>query len=151
MRCNAGVPPYILTDQHLIAEYRELMIPVGQLKSLGWQTKTPIPEKLALGKGHVSFWRDKQIYLKRRHEGLVEEMKKRGFQVNYSFFDLSTIPERWVGDWQPSAEDSYLLRSRIWERFLDKPEWYRWHGKPLLDVMSVKGYEKALFNAPVAL
>lgn len=129
MRCNTGVSPTLLTDQHLIAEYRELFIPVGQLKKLNWISKSPIPDTFRLGKGHITFWRDKQLYLKRRHEAIVREMLVRGFNPSMSFYDLDTIPAEFLNDWFPTRDDSLLIRERIIERLLQKPEWYRYKGK----------------------
>lgn len=125
MRCNAGVNPAILTDQHLIAEYRELLIPVGQLIHLNWESKTPIPPTLKLGKGHVSFWRDKQLYLKRRHEAIVKEMLIRGFKPNYTFWNIKDIPPQFLNDWNPTFEDSTIIRKRIVEKIMMKPGWYK--------------------------
>jgi len=134
MRCNAGVPPSVLTDQHLIAEYRELLIPLGQLKSLGFKSKASAPSKLKLGTGHVTFWRDKQLYLARRHNGLVQEMLIRGFKPNLTFWDLKDVPGELKNDWVPSIEDTILLRDRIAEKICMKPSWYRIKGKSLVDV-----------------
>lgn len=147
MRCNAGVDPQVLTDQHLIAEYRELMIPVGQLRKLNWVSKTEAPAELKLGKGHIVFWRDKQLYLKRRHEALVHEMKFRGFNPKYSFWDLEDIPKEFLNDWTPDQKATNLLRQRIWEKILLKPEWYRRYKKPL---GSIKEYRETLFFSHIA-
>lgn len=129
MRCNAGIPPEYLFDQHLIAEYRELFIPLGQLRKLDYKTKTPIPETLRLGKGHVVFWRDKQKYLARRHKALVEEMKRRGFQPNLSFWDEEEIPSEFWNDWEPTLKESQVIRMRIREKVLAKPTYWRMWGK----------------------
>jgi hypothetical protein len=149
MRCNAGVPPELLMDQHLIAEYRELFFPFGQLKDLGFKASPiSIPEKLKLGTGHIVFWRNKQLYLKRRHEAIVEEMLDRGFNVYYDFWDIDTIPEEYLNDWEPSVEESLIIRERIWERICEKPYFYRFMGNTFKDLT---GYKEVLFNAPVLL
>lgn len=148
MRCNTGVAPSLLTDQHLIAEYRELFIPVGQLRKLNWESKSPIPPAFRLGTGHITFWRDKQLYLKRRHESLVEEMLRRGFSPQLTFWDTSEIPPSFLNDWNPSYEDSLLIRERIAERILEKPSWYRVKGRPL---DNVEKYLSALKESPVVL
>lgn len=142
MRCNTGVDPAVLTDQHLIAEYRELLIPAGQLRRLGWKSAAAIPQKMSLGTGHVTFWRDKQLYLKRRHDALVEEMLSRGFKPNLSFWPRESIPAELWNDWQPSAEDSRILRERIFDRVSLKPAWYRLRSSTL-----PANYEALLFNS----
>lgn len=144
MRCNAGVDPAILADQHLIAEYRELLIPAGQMIKFGWKSKAPIPTKLSLGKGHVTFWRDKQLYLKRRHNALVAEMVKRGFKPNLSYWDLDQIPSEFLNDWEAGVEDSKLLRERIYDRVVQKFDWYRYNKGRL-----PKNYKEMLFSSPV--
>lgn len=145
MRCNTGVPPEMLLDQHLIAEYRELLIPFGQLRSLNFKSP-PIPKNLKLGKGHILFWRDKQLYLKRRHEALVKEMRERGFSPNYSFWDLNGIPKIYLNDWAPSFEDSLLLRKRIIEKVHMKPSWYRMRG---VNLKEFDKYSTELLRSPV--
>ena len=147
MRCNTGGAPSVLLDQHLIAEYRELLIPFGQLRSPRFNPRMEIPRELALGKGHITFWRDKQLYLKRRHEALVAEMIVRGFVPNYSFWPLEEIPLEYQNDWNPKQKDSDILRDRIRERVLLKPHWYRMKGNPL---SSVEEYLILLRDSPMA-
>ena len=59
-RINA-VHPTVLTDQHLMAEYRELTMVMGSLKrSLNSKNGLPpIPEKYTLNAGHVTFFYNK--------------------------------------------------------------------------------------------
>ncbi len=149
MRANVGVPPEILTDQHLIAEYRELLIPAGWQRKRNWEAgKTPIPPTFRLGKGHITFWRDKHLYLAKRHEIVIAEMKRRGFKPNYTYWDLSEIPEALRKDWVASMDDSILIRERIFSRIMDKPQWYRFNRKPLGDVNE---YRDLLFSAEVVM
>lgn len=149
MRCNAGISPTLLLDQHLIAEYRELFIPFGQLRKLNFQSKTPSPERLKLGKGHIVFWRDKHAYLARRHEALVEEMRVRGFQVNLSFWDKDVIPPRFWNDWEPSYEESLVIRERVVEKIGEKPTFYRYYREPFT-AAEFPLYREYLLGAPVS-
>ena len=58
MRCNL-VFPWFLTDQHLIAERRELrMIPALLEKRFAARKHTTldIPSRFCLGAGHMKFW-----------------------------------------------------------------------------------------------
>lgn len=146
MRCNAGIPPSCLLDQHLIAEYRELLIPLGQQKRLNFSMKSPAPLRFKLGAGHILFWRDKHLYLQRRHKAVVVEMIRRGFVPNLSYWSLSEVPQSLCNDWQPSYEDSLLVRERIAEKVRLKPTWYRYKGSNLTDASS---YISQLFSAPV--
>ncbi|MCA1800564.1 MAG: pyrimidine dimer DNA glycosylase/endonuclease V [Actinobacteria bacterium] len=147
MRANVGVPPSILTDQHLIAEYRELLIPGGWQRKREWGVgKTPIPPSFRMGKGHITFWRDKHLYLARRHTVLIAEMKSRGFKPNYVYWDLDEIPEHLKNDWAATPRESEIIRDRIFSRIMDKPSWYRFMGKPLGDV---EEYKRILYGAEV--
>lgn len=135
MRCNI-VSPSILTDQHLIAEKRELrMIPPlfeKRWSKLGQKMFREIPRKCVLGPGHMLFWTDKLGYLNNRFEMLVDEMISRGFKpdtsitlgITQKMIDCST-------KWAPTEEDERLLKSRIRERLLAKPQWYKFHSKPI--------------------
>jgi len=131
MRANVGVPPARLLDQHLIAEYRELLIPGGWQIKKNWNTIAPIPSSFRLGQGHITFWRDKHLYLARRHTALIAEMKRRGFKPSLEYWSLEAIPSLYKKDWTPALPDTKLVRDRIIERFLAKPTWYRYYGRPV--------------------
>ena len=63
-----------LTDQHLVAEYREIFM-VGSalqrsLKSPNWEkTKKSLPVEFTLNGGHVKFFYNKGKYLHKRYLG----------------------------------------------------------------------------------
>ena len=67
------IHPKSLADQHLIAEYDEILMLLGYVRR--YPKKENIPEKYTLGKGHIKFFKDKLLYLKKRHELIKEEMK----------------------------------------------------------------------------
>jgi deoxyribonuclease (pyrimidine dimer) len=131
VRLNTGVPPKLLLDQHLIAEYRELLIPGGQQRKRGWEMTASIPSSFRLGTGHITFWRNKHLYLARRHEALIAEMRVRGFTPNLTYWPLAEIPSEFKADWMPSLNDTLIVRERIIERYLAKPHWYRYYGNPV--------------------
>lgn len=126
------IPVEDLTDQHLMAEYRELFM-IGSslqrsLKSTDWNKKR-IPKKFSLNKGHVTFFYDKGKYLSDRYDKIREELKKRKFNLDDSrTFHSEKFPEGYYGDWTPSEEDMDIVRERIEERIQQKPEWYRHYG-----------------------
>ena len=80
------VPPNELTDQHLIAEYREItMVPAALHRTLNSKTglrKNKISTHYTLNAGHVYFFYDKGKYLHNRYYELIDEMKRRGFSPN---------------------------------------------------------------------
>ena len=128
MRCNVGVNPYYLTDQHLIAEYRELKMVYGNLKINNFRLKTVPPSSFTLGKGHLNFFKNKLVYLDKRYDEIVKEMKNRSFQTNISFPNIWELHTSLLNNWTPSINDTILLRERIVEKIRMKPNFYRWYG-----------------------
>lgn len=124
-----------LTDQHLIAEYREIFM-VGSslqrsLKSKNWNI-SKIPKEFTLGKGHVSFFYDKGKYLAKRYDALIEEMKARGMNPDPNrTFKYIQWPDGLFNDWEPAEKDLEIIRERIKMRINEKPEWYRKNGNPI--------------------
>jgi len=123
------IEPSELTDQHLIAEYREIFM-VGSslqrsLKSKNWNPKD-IPIKFTLNTGHVKFFYDKGKYLSNRYDMLRNEMKARGMNPDVTrVFKKEQWPTELWKDWIPTLEDYKLIRLRIEERINMKPNWYR--------------------------
>ena len=123
------VNPSELTDQHLVAEYREIFM-VGSslqrsLKSKSWDINS-IPTTYRLNKGHVKFFYDKGLYLQKRYDELREEMIARGMNPDPSrVFKRHQWPDELWNDWQPTIEDLKIIRERIAKRIAQKPNWYR--------------------------
>lgn len=142
MRCNL-VDPRILTDQHLIAERRELrMIPpllkqqcriFGLTSTLKSNISKKIPQQFTLGTGHMLFWLDKFKFLESRFTELTSEMKVRGFNPDYNL-QLDTSLAKTLDlyySWIPTQQDILLSKNRLVERILQKPTWYRFHSLPI--------------------
>lgn len=130
------IPVKELTDQHLIAEYREIfMIGSALQKSLSspnWD-KNRIPKVLTLGTGHVMFFYDKGRYLYKRYLKIRDQMLMRGFSpAPDRGFKVEQWPVEYYKDWTPTPRDEQVIRTRIEERIKQKPNWYRQNGKPLL-------------------
>ena len=128
------VKPEELTNQHLVAEYREIFM-VGSalqrsLKSPNWEkTKKSIPAEFTLNGGHVKFFYNKGKYLHKRYLGLVTEMKRRGMKPDPSrVFKAHQWPDDLYRDWSPSLKELEIVRQRIQERIDQKPDWYRYSG-----------------------
>ena len=129
------VDPSELTDQHLVAEYREIFM-VGSslqrsLKSKNWEkTLANIPKKYTLNKGHVTFFYDKGKYLCKRYDSLIEEMKNRGMNPDSERkFKTEQWPKELFKDWTPEEDDYKVIRARIKEKIEMKPDWYRFTKK----------------------
>jgi deoxyribonuclease (pyrimidine dimer) len=134
MRCNCGFAPMYLADQHLIAEQCELLMICGMLRKNNYQPKSPIPAQFKLGTGHMLFWVDKLIYLKRRHEAVKEEVGKRGFKITDKEIVLSEFPKKFCNDWQPSMRDSQILRERLVWKIEQKPTIWRYWRKSIVNI-----------------
>ena len=78
------VQPSELTDQHLIAEYREIFMVGGSLRRTlvsksGYQ-ESKVPKRYTLNGGHVYFFYNKGRYLCKRYIEIRKQMKRRGFK-----------------------------------------------------------------------
>lgn len=125
------IEPSELTDQHLIAEYREITMVPGSLKrtlvsKIGYQEKK-VPKKFTLNGGHVYFFYNKGKYLDERYKQLINEMKSRGFNPDPNRkFPTDVFKNNGLyNNWIPTIEDQKIIRQRIAERIASKPNWYR--------------------------
>ena len=126
------VEPKELTDQHLVAEYREIFM-VGpalqrSLKSPNWnKTKETFHKEFTLNKGHVKFFYNKGKYLYNRYSELIKEMKNRGMNPNpLRKFKREQWPDDLYKDWKPNNKDIEIIRERIQLRIQQRPNWYRY-------------------------
>ena len=126
------IHPEKLSDQHLIAEYREIFM-VGSalqrsLKSSNWiKTKATLPKQFTLNKGHVKFFYNKGKYLNNRYLKIIDEMKNRGMNPDPKRkFKTYQWPKELYNDWVPSKYDLKIIQKRIEEKLNQKPDWYRW-------------------------
>ena len=120
------INPQNLTDQHLIAEYNEILMLLGYVKD--YPECKNIPKEYGLGKGHLKFFKDKLFYLQKRHEQIKKEMKKRGFKTRKRA-DLAGFERKLINNWCPQKKDLVIIKQRLKERIGQKPEFYRYYGK----------------------
>ena len=125
------VPPSELTDQHLIAEYREIFMVAGSLRRTllsknGFQ-ESRVPKKYTLNKGHVYFFYNKGKYLDKRYTQIINEMKERGFKpdAKRKFPKNIFIDNNLYNDWAPEPKDFVIIHKRINQKIKQKPRWYR--------------------------
>ena len=120
------IDPKKLSDQHLVAEYNEILMLVAYIKKYP-QIKN-IPPEYCLGKGHMIFFKDKLLYLKRRHESLKLEMKKRGFvptkTIKVNSFNKNNKKNR-----KPKRKDINIITERIITKIKSKSNFYRYYGE----------------------
>jgi hypothetical protein len=115
-RINATIPPAALCDQHLIAEYREILR-VNELATRKKVDLSKLPSIFTLGTGHVKFFYNKLKYIHSRFDQLRQELLNREFAANIEWND-----ERLNGrlelyqDWLGTNEANQLVIDRIYER-----------------------------------
>lgn len=122
---NSAIKPIHLTDEHLLAEHREIKrIPNDLLKRPFATTRLDIPEKFCLSHGHVRFFRDKLKFLYRRYRDIRAECKRRNFKVDDYSEPFKTLEELGIGqgEYTPTFEEHALLRERITERIMESPK-----------------------------
>lgn len=131
------IDPALLSDQHLMAEYREIfMVPSSLRRSLRTRDVDDIlagiPRRYTLNKGHVLFFYNKIAYLAGRYEELKAHLASRGFNLDpaRADFPLHDIPECFTKGWEPTEEERHAAEAIIFKRLEEKlamrPEWYRW-------------------------
>lgn len=128
--------PEKLADQHLIAEYNEILMLLGHVRKFPNVNRTPAD--YCLGNGHITFFKNKLLYLKKRHELLKKEMRKRGYETNKTV-ELEQFNKELINDWKPKACDKEIIRKRITQKLKKKPKYYTYHGehKPLGELIKL--------------
>jgi len=118
------VKPVFLADQHLVAEYDEILMILAYVKK--FPETEGIPETYRLGAGHIKFFKNKLVYLKKRHCSLKNEMKSRGFHARKTV-SLKAFPKHLCHDWKPNAKNIETIRKRLIEKIKAKPGFYRYY------------------------
>jgi len=118
------IDPLYLADQHLVAEYNEILMLLGYVKR--YPDVTKIPTAYLLGPGHIRFFKDKLLYLQKRHELIKKEMKWRGF-VPTKKIQLTKFNKELLNDWKPRKQDFSIIKKRISEKIRAKPGFYRYY------------------------
>lgn len=123
VRINIINPKY-LADQHLVAEYLEIIMLVSHTRK--HPNVKNQPDSYCLGKGHINFFKNKLLYLKERHELLKKEMKKRGFKTNKTL-SLKNIPKNLKNNWKPKPKDKTIIKQRLIQKLKLKPTFYKYY------------------------
>jgi hypothetical protein len=153
-RINSAIPVANLTDEHLLAEHREIKrLPYCLSESIRCGSINKLPDRFTLGQGHVKFFLDKMHFVYWRYCMLLSECEYRKFYVtDYSsnFFD---VPKEFVNDYYPSKQElrreTLILQKRIMQRIQEsKKEVWHYRGKPLskqeaIDLLLRSSYKDA--------
>ena len=118
-RINSGIRVKSLTDEHLLAEHRE----IKRIPSVYKKVCSGIPKKFCLGTGHVKFFVDKQKYLLERYKEIREELIIRGYKIDDYSTNWKDVSEDCFNDYVPK-EDSKIIAERIIERINSSPKSY---------------------------
>ena len=100
-RINANIQPSHLIDQHLFAEYREMVrIPNAVHKDYqkALEAIKKAPDKFKLGTGHVIFHYNKLKYLHKRFVAIKEELNIRKIQNNMEDDMFHNLPSDLYND-----------------------------------------------------
>lgn len=121
------IDPRELTDQHLMAEYRELPR-VFALSRAALDRNVNAPKNYTMGTGHVKFFYDKTPWLAQRHSLIVNELKRRGYNLG---FTLSLVPVEGYppSNWSPSPADVEVNMERLRLRLREKNGTFYTHYK----------------------
>jgi hypothetical protein len=113
--------PEHLSDQHLLAEYRELpriftLVANGKAKGVPGADYT-------LGTGHVTFFYDKLYYLYKRYYRLVAELRSRKYDItpiNPDDLWLVGTTDQWK-DYKPTPEAIIINLERLLDKLNTQP------------------------------
>lgn len=146
-RINSSINVKLLTDEHLLAEHREIKRLPGVYKKRIESGKSllDLPKEFTLGTGHVLFFINKGTFTLSRYIEIYNECLRRGFNVeNYK--------QNWLcysvfNDYEPTENEHKLLVERITERLTNtiKINWH-YYGKPISKEDAVKLLKGELEN-----
>ena len=120
-RINAHIRPIKLCDQHLVAEYREILrtnaLAIKRARKEGKSMLGNIQQSFTLGSGHVTFFYDKLLYIHLRFNARRSDLINRGMNATIEW-QLDEIEEfKWLSnDWPDDPEADQLIVARILER-----------------------------------
>jgi len=131
-RINAKLPPRILSDEHLIAEQKEIWrLPLlWKLKYHNGSLKdAPIPREFTLGEGHLFFFLDKGRFIRERTHLLQAEIKARRilYMKNKPGIQALNLWEKkgWYLPWEDDPIRDKQANLRVVQRILEKMSFKR--------------------------
>lgn len=143
-RINSAIPVFLLTDEHLLAEHREIKrLPSVFVKSLEIGSINKIPKNFSLGTGHVLFFVDKPAFTLWRYKEIHNECLRRGFKVedyssNWEVYSEESNQKYFNNIYVPSDYDKTLLINRITERIQSSSKvYFHYEGKGITKEQSI--------------
>ena len=122
-RINANIEPVDLIDQHLLAEYREMVrIPnaVRKICEAGKISEyiAKCPKTFTLGRGHVRYFTDKQKFLRDRFNNIKAVLEQRHYANNISDAPFDGLPQLVCKD--ISSDELLAGNSSVVERIIER-------------------------------
>lgn len=130
-RINCGIQPESLTDQHLLAEHREIKrLPQMYEVWVKGKRKNPIPPVFTLNTGHCCFFYNKGKYTLNRYRHIHQECLRRGFNVQDYSGNWDKYSPTDMGDYEESLGDKAILLERLETRIVESKQNPLFWGKP---------------------
>ena len=139
-RINSAIPPRCLTDEHLLAEHREIKrLPYFLRCAMLSGSTGRIPERFTLGHGHVLFFIDKQQFIYDRYIKVHWALRNRGYNVHTFISSWDAVPQAYWNEYTPTCEERDLLVARITERIMNsKKQTWHYYGQPITKERAVQ-------------
>lgn len=140
-RINSAIHVKCLTDEHLLAEHREIKrLPFCLRKAVASGSVKNIPDRFTLGKGHVLFFLNKMEFARRRYRDIYVECHLRHFHVeDYEENFVYNIPDEFSGEYMPTGDERRLLVDRISERIMQsRKKMWHYHGEAITKEQAVE-------------
>ena len=125
------IDPAALTDQHALAEARELpRVFALVVSALAAARSLEGPARYTMGTGHVRFFYGKTDYLHARQTALIAELVDRGYNLTHRTAPAPIGPP---SHWQPAETDVQVNLARLRERLRGAPRegFYTFRGAPV--------------------
>lgn len=132
-RINANISIKQLTDQHLLAEHREIKrLPYRYSKRLEKGSEyIPQNHSFTLGKNHELFFVDKGLFTKKRYLELYQECLYRGFNVTNFSDNWDVYRDEHMNDYCFNDAENQLIKDRIAERLAESKQIPKYYGKTI--------------------
>jgi len=125
-RINSAIKVKFLTDEHLLAEHREIKrLPSVYKKRIdNGKGFNDAPNDFTLGTGHVLFFANKGTFTLDRYIDIRDECIRRGFNVED--YRKNWLVYNVFNNYKPTDKEHKILVDRISERLLNTTKSY-WH------------------------
>lgn len=137
------IPPELLPDEWLLAEYREIKRIPNNVRNGKYIMKN-VPDHYVLGMGHEKFFIDKLLFIKKRHDAIRRELSLR-FNKEYDIIvDIAGLPDHLLNDWAPGVYCVQRNINRLYERF--RPGFYHFYREPIDNLDEIWSYYEETYK-----